>query len=70
MARRDDGAYWAYVTEEQRRQPGCPARELCESLRFQGTMARLLELTNQFDGSHSVQTVLTGGCRASGPRPS
>src|SRR4029453_2769148 len=37
MARRDDGAYWAYVTEEQRRQPGCPARELCESSRFQGT---------------------------------
>ena len=63
MARRDDGAYWAYVTEEQRRQArgprrgsrvgveargprrgsrvgveeGCPARELCESSRFQGT---------------------------------
>jgi hypothetical protein len=28
MARRDDRAYWAYVREEQRRQTGCPAREL------------------------------------------
>jgi hypothetical protein len=37
MARRDDRAYWAYVSEEQRRQPGCPARELCDTSRFQGT---------------------------------
>jgi hypothetical protein len=37
MARRDDRAYWAYVREEQRRQPGCPARELCDTSRFQGT---------------------------------
>src|SRR5688572_15863696 len=42
MARRDDGAYWAYVTEEQRRQPGCPARELCESSRFPGTSRPLI----------------------------
>ena len=27
MARRDEGANWAFVTEEQRRQAGCPARE-------------------------------------------
>ena len=37
MARRDDRAYRAYVSEEQRRQPGCPARELCDASRFQGT---------------------------------
>jgi hypothetical protein len=30
MARRDDRAYWAYVREEQRRQAGCPAGELCD----------------------------------------
>ena len=53
MARRDDGAYWVYVTEEQRREArsprrgrrvgveeGCPPRELCESSRFQGTRMR------------------------------
>jgi hypothetical protein len=28
MARRDDRAYREYVREEQRRQPGCPAREV------------------------------------------
>ena len=27
LARREEGAYWAYVTEEQRRQVGCPARK-------------------------------------------
>src|SRR5437016_1045471 len=29
MARRDDRAYREYLREEQRSQPGCPARELC-----------------------------------------
>ena len=28
MTRRDDRAYREYVSEEQRRQPGCPAREV------------------------------------------
>jgi len=28
MARRDEGAYCGYVTEEQRRQPGCLGREI------------------------------------------
>jgi hypothetical protein len=28
MARRDDQVYRPYVREEQRRQPGCPAREV------------------------------------------
>jgi len=27
MARRDDRGYRQYLTEEQRRQPGCPARK-------------------------------------------
>jgi hypothetical protein len=27
MARRDEGAYCSYVTEEQRSQPGCIGRE-------------------------------------------
>ena len=25
LARRDEGAHWAFVTEEHRRQAGCPA---------------------------------------------
>jgi hypothetical protein len=29
MARRDDREYREYLREEQRRQPGCPTRELC-----------------------------------------
>ena len=37
MARRDEGEYRGYSTEKQRRQRGCPARELCEPSRFQGT---------------------------------
>ncbi len=28
VARRDEGTNWAFVTEEQRRQAGCPARDL------------------------------------------
>jgi len=28
MARRDEGAYCRYVTEEQRRQPGCAGHEI------------------------------------------
>ena len=34
---RDDREYWTYLREEQRRQPGCPARELGDGTRFQGT---------------------------------
>ncbi len=52
LARREERAYWAYVSDEQRRQTpgspprgllrggveeGCPARELGESSRIQGT---------------------------------
>ena len=37
MARRDDRAYREYVSEEQRRQPGCPAREVVLDQREQAT---------------------------------
>src|SRR5213593_1214733 len=30
MARREERAYREYVSDEQRSQPGCPARELCD----------------------------------------
>ena len=37
MARRDEGANWAFVTEKQRRQPECPAWELFRELLLQDT---------------------------------
>jgi hypothetical protein len=37
MARRDDREYRKYLREEQRRQPGCPARELCHDPRGRDT---------------------------------
>ena len=33
LARRDEGANWAFETEEQRSQEGCPAWELFRELR-------------------------------------
>ena len=57
MARREERAYWAYVSDEQRRQPGCPARELGESSRFQGTrVAR--ENIPVIEAPHSVDNAL------------
>src|SRR5207237_3024897 len=47
MARRDDREYREYLREEQRRQPGCPAREVVLDQRGQATkpsaLAQLLE---------------------------
>jgi hypothetical protein len=37
MARRDDREYREYSREEQRRQPGCPAREAVLDQRGQAT---------------------------------
>src|SRR6266540_6522342 len=37
MARRDEREYREYLREEQRRQPGCPARELCREPRGRDT---------------------------------
>ena len=39
MARRDDREYREYLREEQRSQPGCPARELVLDQRGQATSA-------------------------------
>jgi hypothetical protein len=38
MARREERAYREYGSDEQRRQPGCPARELCDESLFRDTM--------------------------------
>jgi hypothetical protein len=40
MARRDDREYREYLREEQRSQPGCPAREVVLDQRGQVTSAR------------------------------
>jgi len=37
MARREERAYREYVSDEQRSQPGCPARELCDESLLQDT---------------------------------
>ena len=37
MARRDDREYREYLREEQRRQPGCPAREVVLDQRGRAT---------------------------------
>ena len=37
LARRDDREYREYLREEQRRQPGCPAREVVLDQRGQAT---------------------------------
>src|SRR5712691_6708408 len=37
MARREERAYREYVSDEQRSQPGCPARELCDESLLRGT---------------------------------
>ena len=37
MARRNEGANWTFVTEEQRRKSGCPAWELVRELLIQDT---------------------------------
>jgi hypothetical protein len=37
MARRDDREYRQYLRKEQRRQPGCPAREVVLDQRGQAT---------------------------------
>ena len=43
VARREEGAHWACVTEEQRCQTGCPARELFRELLLQDTRTSLRE---------------------------
>jgi hypothetical protein len=41
LARRDDRGYREYLREEQRRQAGCPAREVVLDQRGQATRRRM-----------------------------
>src|SRR5207245_3636151 len=41
MARREERAYREYVSDEQRSQPGCPARELCDESLLRDTSVLL-----------------------------
>ena len=56
MARRDDRRYREYLTEEQRSQPGCPARGLVQLMTLPGTQSprrdRVMVLI-QMDGHRS-----------------
>src|SRR5213593_216396 len=40
MARREERAYREYVSDEQRSQPGCPARDLCDESLLRDTRSR------------------------------
>ena len=44
MARREERAYREYVSDEQRSQPGCPARELCDESLLRDTSAECIHL--------------------------
>src|SRR3954463_1875521 len=59
MARRDDREYRPYLSEEQRRQPGCPARELCREPRGQDTSTRMRN-----SAYVAVQRMYAAGLRA------
>jgi hypothetical protein len=45
MARREERAYREYVSDEQRSQPGCPVRELCDESLLQDTRQAECEST-------------------------
>src|SRR5712671_5058799 len=47
MARRDDREYREYLREEQRSQPGCPAREMVLDQRGRATSGPYRLLANQ-----------------------
>jgi len=44
MARREERAYREYVSNEQRSQPGCPARELCDESLLRDTKSPAVAL--------------------------
>ena len=50
MARRDDREYREYLREEQRRQTGCPAREVVLDQRGQATSDLRADLTEAGGG--------------------
>ena len=55
MARREERANREYVSDEQRRQPGCPARELCHESRGRDTREVRM---GQLVARHRVLTAL------------
>ena len=59
MARRDDRACREHVREEQRRQPGCPARELCREPLGRDTSATCVVSGFSRTGSGMVLSVFT-----------
>ena len=60
MARREAREYREYLSDEQRSQPGCPARELGDGTRFQGTSPG----QRQFMRTNLVRMVGAAACTA------
>src|SRR5438477_300548 len=60
MARREERAYREYVSDEQRSQPGCPARELCDESLIRDTevRSRCLVTVNVLHSAAELSTTL------------
>src|SRR5204862_6080927 len=52
MARRDDREYREYLSEEQRSQPGCPAREVVLDQRGRATSPRHVQQRRMTSKNH------------------
>ena len=69
IARRDDRACREHVREEQRSEPGCPAREVVLDQRGQATdMERPCQISSLVDASHSFNACITGDSRSAESR--
>ena len=66
MARRDDRGYREYLREEQRRQPGCPARELCRETRGQDTSAYWFFVLDEWTATSNESSAPARNMLASG----
>src|SRR6266487_2733884 len=58
MARREERAYREYVSDEQRSQPGCPARELCDESLLQDTSSGRKKRAHPAPVGHGCQISL------------
>src|SRR5258706_11667376 len=56
MARRDDREYREYLREEQRRQPGCPAREVVLDQRGRATSGKEIQRRSRNEFSTALIT--------------
>ena len=51
MPRREERGYWPYLSDEQRRQPGCAARDFCHVSLIRDTSEALPQTDESFAGA-------------------